>query len=150
MAAFANEPSLRRQRGAPLIDAANSGSKALERRRRGRSVDDFNGYLFVRVVDRWRILERTIGVLSVVKFGAAPARCPDEEIAKLIARTDADGIIRLPPHPPGASPASRILTSSAGVSRHHRLRDRVSFGVGSERRSTRQLVELFERGGVKF
>jgi transcription antitermination factor NusG len=29
-----------------------------------------------------------------VKFGAAPAKCPDEEM--LIARADPDGIIRLP------------------------------------------------------
>ena len=62
---------------------------------RWRTVPHFPGYLFVRVVDRSRILERTIGVLSVVKFGAAPARCPDEEIAKLIARADPDGIVRL-------------------------------------------------------
>jgi transcription antitermination factor NusG len=52
---------------------------------RWRTTPLFGGYFFVRVVDRWRILERTIGVLSVVKFGAAPAQCPDQEIAKLIA-----------------------------------------------------------------
>jgi transcription antitermination factor NusG len=46
-------------------------------------------------VHQWRILERTIGVLSVVKTAGLPAKCPDEEIATLIARSDADGIIRL-------------------------------------------------------
>jgi transcription antitermination factor NusG len=60
----------------------------------------FRGYLFVRVVDRWRIVERTLGVLKFVKFGDAPARCPDAEIAALIKRSDADGIIRLPPEAP--------------------------------------------------
>lgn len=55
----------------------------------------FGCYFFVRVVDQWRALERTIGVLSVVKSAGLPARCPDEEIATLIARSDADGIIRL-------------------------------------------------------
>jgi hypothetical protein len=55
----------------------------------------FPGYLFVRVVDRWRAFERSLG-LALVKFGAAPARCPDAEIAKLIARTDPDGVVRLP------------------------------------------------------
>jgi len=46
-----------------------------------RTTPLFGCYFFVRVVDRWRILERTVAVLNVVKFGAAPARCPDEEIA---------------------------------------------------------------------
>jgi hypothetical protein len=53
------------------------------------------GCYFARVIDQWRVLERTIGVLSVVKAAGLPARCPDEEIATLIARSDADGIIRL-------------------------------------------------------
>jgi transcriptional antiterminator RfaH len=52
-------------------------------------------YFFARVVDQWRVLERTIGVLSVVKAAGVPARCPDEEIATLIARSDPDGVIRL-------------------------------------------------------
>jgi transcription antitermination factor NusG len=50
---------------------------------RWRTTPLFGSYFFVRVVDRWRILERTMGVLSVVKFGVAPARCPDEEIGGL-------------------------------------------------------------------
>ena len=55
----------------------------------------FGCYFFARVVDQWRVLERTIGVLAVVKAAGVPARCPDEEIAKLIARSDPDGVIRL-------------------------------------------------------
>jgi hypothetical protein len=55
----------------------------------------FGCYFFARVVDQWRVLERTIGVLSVVKSAGVPARCPDEEIATLIARSDPDGVIRL-------------------------------------------------------
>ena len=54
----------------------------------------FPGYLFVRV---WRFLKRTMGVVSVVKTGETPARCPDNEIAALLARTDPDGIVRLAP-----------------------------------------------------
>jgi hypothetical protein len=38
---------------------------------------------------------RAFGVASVVKFGLTPAKVPDEEIAKLIARSDPDGIVRL-------------------------------------------------------
>ena len=61
----------------------------------------FPGYLFVRVVDRWRRIDRTMGVIGVVKTGETPARCPDNEIAALLARTDPDGIVRLsvPPFP---------------------------------------------------
>ena len=55
----------------------------------------FGCYFFARVVDQWRVLERTIGVLSVVKAAGLPAKCPDEEVALLIARSDADGVIRL-------------------------------------------------------
>jgi hypothetical protein len=40
-------------------------------------------YLFVRIVDRWGILERTAGVAGVVKVGAVPAKCPNREIATL-------------------------------------------------------------------
>jgi transcriptional antiterminator RfaH len=79
-----------------------------------RTTPLFGCYFFVRVVDRWRILERTMGVLNVVKFGAAPARCPDEEIAALLARADPDGIVRLAARPPSTS-TGRVLTPGAVV-----------------------------------
>jgi transcriptional antiterminator RfaH len=63
--------------------------------KRWRTVALFPGYMFARVVDRWRALERSPGVLSVIKFGQMPARVPDAEIALLIERADADGVIRL-------------------------------------------------------
>jgi transcription antitermination factor NusG len=62
---------------------------------RWRTSPLFGCYFFARVIDQWRVLERTIGVLSVVKAAGMPAKCPDEEIATLIARSDADGIVRL-------------------------------------------------------
>jgi transcription antitermination factor NusG len=62
---------------------------------RWRTSPLFGCYFFARVIDQWRILERTVGVLSVVKAAGVPARCPDEEIATLIARSDPDGVIRL-------------------------------------------------------
>lgn len=46
----------------------------------------FSGYAFVRVNGAWRAVERTPGVMSVVRFGDAPARCPDREIERLRAR----------------------------------------------------------------
>jgi hypothetical protein len=57
----------------------------------------FGCYFFTRIVDQWRVLERTVGVLSVVKAAGLPARCPDEEIATLIARSDPDGASACPP-----------------------------------------------------
>jgi transcriptional antiterminator RfaH len=60
----------------------------------------FPCYLFVRVVDRWRAIERAPGVLALIKFGETPARCPDEEVGQLIGRADRDGVIRLGPRPP--------------------------------------------------
>jgi transcriptional antiterminator RfaH len=78
-----------------------------------RTTPLFGCYFFVRVVDRWRILERTMGVLNVVKFGASPARCPDEEIAALFARADPDGIVRLAARPAG--PSARLLAPGAPV-----------------------------------
>lgn len=75
----------------------------------------FPGYLFVRVIDRWRVLERTMGVVSVVKTGETPARCPDEEIAALLARTDPDGIVRLPPGSGPAQPIRRAFAPGEAV-----------------------------------
>ena len=59
----------------------------------------FPGYLFVRIGDVWRAIERTIGVLELVKFGDAPARCPEAEVEALMDRVDPDGVIRLAPPP---------------------------------------------------
>jgi len=50
--------------------------------KRWQVVPLFPGYLFVSIIDRWRIIERTPGVLRLIKFGDAPAKCPDGEIAK--------------------------------------------------------------------
>jgi transcriptional antiterminator RfaH len=81
---------------------------------RWRTTPLFGCYFFVRVVDRWRILERTIGVLHVIKFGGAPAKCPDAEIAALLERSDPDGIVRLPPRLP-SRPSSAPLGLAPGT-----------------------------------
>ena len=49
---------------------------------------------------RWVAIDRTFGVLGVIKFGETPARVPDGEIRALRERADASGVIRLPPEPP--------------------------------------------------
>ena len=64
-----------------------------------RTVPLFSAYFFARVEDHWRAIERALGVAGLVKFGLTPARCPDEEIAKLIARSDPDGVVRLAARP---------------------------------------------------
>jgi transcriptional antiterminator RfaH len=78
-----------------------------------RTTPLFGSYFFARIIDRWRVIERSPGVLSTIKFGTSPARCPDEEIARLIERSDRDGIIRLPPRP--LSPPRRTFSRGAMV-----------------------------------
>jgi transcriptional antiterminator RfaH len=60
----------------------------------------FPGYLFVRIYDRWRIVDRTQGVLGLIKFGDTPAKCPDREIAVWRSQMDGEGLVRLPEHKP--------------------------------------------------
>jgi transcriptional antiterminator RfaH len=72
----------------------------LPRLRRNKSILPlFGGYLFVAIVDRWRDIDRTLGVLRLVRFGDCPARVPDREVDALRARLDNDGLIVLPPPP---------------------------------------------------
>ena len=85
-----------------------------------RTVPLFSAYFFARVEDHWRAIERALGVAGLVKFGLTPARCPDEEIAKLIARSDPDGVVRLAARPsvsmrawPRPIASSSCSTSSA-------------------------------------
>jgi transcription antitermination factor NusG len=78
-----------------------------------RTTPLFVGYFFVRIVDQWQILERTMGVFNVVKNGTTPSRCPDAEIAKLIERADPDGVIRLDARP--TSPSRYDFTPGATV-----------------------------------
>jgi transcription antitermination factor NusG len=59
----------------------------------------FSGYFFVRIVDRWLVINRTFGVLCLVRTGDCPARCPDREIENLKAMIDTHGFIRLPDKP---------------------------------------------------
>jgi transcriptional antiterminator RfaH len=56
----------------------------------------FSGYFFCRIVDRWRAINTTLGVLCLVRIGDCPARCPDHEVASLKAMIDGHGYIRLP------------------------------------------------------
>ena len=74
----------------------------------------FRGYIFARVVDgRWHPIARALGVLKLVKFGDAPAQCPDAEIAAIKAVIDGHGFVRLPEAP--ATPARRKIPIGARV-----------------------------------
>jgi transcriptional antiterminator RfaH len=56
----------------------------------------FSGYFFCRIVDRWRSINSTFGVLCLVRVGDCPARCPDAEIDRLKAMINGHGYISLP------------------------------------------------------
>ena len=53
----------------------------------------FTGYFFCRIVDRWRSINSTLGVLCLVRTGDCPAQCPDREIEALKAMIDRHGYI---------------------------------------------------------
>jgi transcription antitermination factor NusG len=59
----------------------------------------FPGYIFVLVVDRWRALRSTIGVVSLLmsEDGARPAELRAHEMAGLRARENSDGYLVLEP-----------------------------------------------------
>jgi transcriptional antiterminator RfaH len=73
----------------------------------------FSGYSFCRIVDRWRSINSTFGVLCLVRVGDCPARCPDREIDSLKAMIDGRGFVRLPEAPP--PPVRRQIAIGARV-----------------------------------
>ena len=73
----------------------------------------FSGYFFVRIIERWRSINTTFGVLCLVRTGDCPARCPDREIEALKAMIDRHGFVRLPEAPP--PPVPRKIAIGAKV-----------------------------------
>jgi transcription antitermination factor NusG len=73
----------------------------------------FAGYFFCRIVEQWRSINYTLGVLCLVRVGDCPARCPDREIAALKAMIDGHGYIKLPEAPP--PPVRRAIAIGAKV-----------------------------------
>jgi transcriptional antiterminator RfaH len=73
----------------------------------------FPGYLFARIVDRWRSINSTLGVLCLVRTGDCPARCPDREIDSLKAMLDGHGYISLPDRP--SAPVKRTIAIGSKV-----------------------------------
>jgi transcriptional antiterminator RfaH len=73
------------------------------RRRRGKRVTlvapMFPRYLFIHLnsqSDNWAPIRSTLGVVSVVRFGRAAARVPDDLLASLRSREDEQGVQILP------------------------------------------------------
>ena len=73
----------------------------------------FSGYFFCRIVDRWRAINTTFGVLCLVRVGDCPARCPDHEVDSLKAMIDGHGYIKLPEVP--AAPVRRPIAIGSKV-----------------------------------
>ena len=73
----------------------------------------FASYFFVRIVEQWRMINFTLGVLSLVRTGDCPARCPDNEIARLKGMIDGHGFVRLPEAP--VLPARREIAIGSKV-----------------------------------
>jgi transcription antitermination factor NusG len=73
----------------------------------------FSGYFFCRIVEQWRSINYTLGVLCLVRVGDCPARCPDREIDSLKALIDRHGYVKLPEAPP--PPVRRKIAIGARV-----------------------------------
>ena len=73
----------------------------------------FRGYLFCRIIDRWRSINSTFGVLCLVRVGDCPAKCPDHEIDSLKAMIGGRGFVRLPDRP--STPVKRKIAIGSKV-----------------------------------
>jgi transcription termination/antitermination protein NusG len=56
----------------------------------------FVGYVFIRIIDRWRCLLGTQGVIGLIRSGDSPAVVREEEIDRIKAQEARDGTIILP------------------------------------------------------
>jgi transcriptional antiterminator RfaH len=59
----------------------------------------FASYFFVLIVEQWRSINTSFGVLGLVRVGDCPSKMPDAEIERLKAMIDAHGYVRLPDAP---------------------------------------------------
>jgi transcriptional antiterminator RfaH len=68
----------------------------IRRGRKSRIVPLFPAYIFVRIVERWHVVESTIGVTRLVMSSGMPARLRDDVIDQIRGR-ESNGLIKLPP-----------------------------------------------------
>jgi transcription antitermination factor NusG len=71
----------------------------------------FPGYVFTFVIEQWRALNSTFGVVAVVTTGDCPCRMPEAEIEALKSMV-VGGFVRLPEAPP---PVRRAIVIGAKV-----------------------------------
>jgi transcriptional antiterminator RfaH len=122
------------------------------RRRRGRRVilvaPMFPRYLFIhlsRKTDNWAPIRSTLGVVSLVKFGRAAARVPDELLDLLRSREDAQGVQILPVEQ--YRPGSRVRITHGGFAGYEGIfqaasgRDRVTVLLDVLGRQARTTVD---------
>jgi transcription antitermination factor NusG len=106
----------------------------------------FSGYFFCRIVDRWRSINSTFGVLCLVRIGDCPARCPDREIEALKAMV-VGGFVRLPEAPP--PPVRRQIAVGARVRIASGLFGGMSGLSAGQSTRERELVLLNVLGGQR-
>jgi transcriptional antiterminator RfaH len=89
------------------------------RRRAGQRIQViaplFPRYLFIRLdqeFDNWGPIRSTLGVVSLVRFGQLPARVPDQLLALLHGREDAEGLQAIEPQPLKIGARVRVATGS--------------------------------------
>jgi transcription antitermination factor NusG len=75
-----------------------------------RSIQLFPGYLFVNIVDQWRVLRSLTNVTGVISDGAGPLGLDDDYIHILKAR-EVGGIIELPAKPPRFRSGQQVTIS---------------------------------------
>jgi transcriptional antiterminator RfaH len=110
----------------------------LKRRCHARKIDEvaaplFPRYIFVRIdlaTQRWRSIQSTLGVASLVLNGAEPAVVPPQVLGSLRAREDEGGYIKLDQRPKFA-PGDRVRVIAGAFAENFALfegladRDRV-------------------------
>lgn len=109
----------------------------------------FPRYLFIRLsdeTDNWGPIRSTLGVVSLVRFGAQPASVPENLIELLRQREDDDGIQVLPAEE--YSPGAKIRITEGGFAGYEAIflarsgHDRVTVLLELLGRQTRTTVGL--------
>lgn len=122
------------------------------RRRQGKRVSlispMFPRYLFVHLncqTDNWAPIRSTLGVISIVRFGRAAARVPDDLVTLLRSREDFQGIQILPIEE--YKPGSRVRITQGGFAGYEGIfqaassRDRVTVLLDVLGRKARATVD---------
>ena len=122
------------------------------RRRQGKRVTllapMFPRYLFIhlnRQTDNWAPIRSTLGVVSIVRFGRAAARVPDDLLTMLRSRENAQGVQILPVEE--YKPGSRIRITLGGFAGYEGIfqattgRDRVTVLLDVLGRKARATVD---------